>query len=126
MQLLFTHLTEEITQRKEQIFRKEQIYSNLSKKFWNFLQDAVEAVKATNGYKLDKHHFFTVNLFSDFEKYENISTEWEPPKEEPYVDQGNRKSFLLNENAHDQYAVVYNGGEKVNNFSNINKWAVDS
>ena len=73
----------------------------------------MEAVKATNGYKLDKHHFFTVNLFSDFEKYEDISTEWEPPKEEPYVDQGNRKSFLLNENAHDHYAVVYNGGEKV-------------
>jgi len=81
-------------------------------------EDAVEAVKATNNYKLDKHHFFTVNLFSDFEKYEDISTEWEPPKEQPYVDQGNRKSFLLNENAHDQYAVVYNGGEKVGVFRN--------
>ena len=80
----------------------------------SYFQDAVEAVKATNNYKLDKSHYFTVNLFSDFEKYENIEEEWEPPKEEPYGDQGNRKSFLLNENAHDQYAVVFNGGEKVN------------
>ena len=57
-----------------------------------------------------------MNLFSDFEKYENISPEWEPPKEEAYANQGNRKSFLLNENAHDQYSVVFNGGEKVGCF----------
>lgn len=81
-------------------------------------QDAVEAVKNTNTYRLDRHHTFTVNLFSDFEKYESISDEWEPPKEEAYVNQGNRKSFLLNANAHDQYSIVYNGGEKVGVFRN--------
>ena len=54
-----------------------------------------------------------MNLFSDFEKFETIKDEWEPPTEEPYGDQGNRKSFLLNEAAHDQYAVVFDGGEKV-------------
>ena len=31
-------------------------------------QDAQEAVKSTNGYKLDKQHTFIVNLFSDFDK----------------------------------------------------------
>ena len=46
-------------------------------------RDAVEAVKTTNNYKLDKSHTFVVNLFSDFEKYENIPTDWEPPVEEP-------------------------------------------
>ena len=81
-------------------------------------QDAVEAVKNTANYKLDRHHNFTVNLFSDFEKYENISEDWEPPKEEEYVNQGNRKSYLLDEAAHDQYAVVFNGGEKVGVFRN--------
>jgi len=81
-------------------------------------QDAVEAVKNTANYKLDRHHNFTVNLFSDFEKYENISEEWEPPKEEEYINQGNRKSYLLDESAHDQYAVVFNGGEKVGVFRN--------
>jgi len=29
---------------------------------------AAEAVKATNGYKLDKAHTFNVNLFSDYDK----------------------------------------------------------
>ena len=30
--------------------------------------DAIEAVKATDGYKLDKQHTFAVNLFTDFDK----------------------------------------------------------
>lgn len=30
--------------------------------------EASEAVKATDGYKLDKQHTFAVNLFSDFDK----------------------------------------------------------
>ena len=29
---------------------------------------AQQAVKMTNGYKLDKAHTFAVNLFSDYEK----------------------------------------------------------
>lgn len=29
---------------------------------------AQEAVKTANNYKLDKHHTFAVNLFSDFDK----------------------------------------------------------
>ena len=76
-------------------------------------RDAVEAVKTTNNYKLDKSHTFVVNLFSDFEKYENIPTEWEPPVEEPFIDQGSRKSHLLEPDACDQYALVYKGGEEV-------------
>lgn len=31
--------------------------------------EASEAVKATDGYKLDKQHTFAVNLFSDFDKW---------------------------------------------------------
>ena len=80
--------------------------------------DAIEAIKNTNNYKLDKNHTFSVNLFSDFEKFENIADEWEPPKEEPYANQGDRKSFLLNESAHDQYSIVYHGGDKVGVFRN--------
>jgi translation initiation factor 3 subunit B len=81
-------------------------------------EDAVEAVKNTNNLKLDKHHSFTVNLFSDFAKHEAITEQWEPPKEEPYVNQGNRKTFMLNEEANDQYAIVFNGGEKVGVYRN--------
>lgn len=31
-------------------------------------QMALEAVKQTDGYRLDKNHTFSVNLMSDFEK----------------------------------------------------------
>ena len=74
---------------------------------------AIEAVKATNNYKLDKLHTFEVNMFSDFEKFENIPNEWEPPTEEQYMSQGNRKSHLLEADACDQFGLVYESGEKV-------------
>lgn len=79
---------------------------------------AAEAVKSTKNYKLDKTHTFTVNLFSDFDKYENIPEEWEPPAPEPYKDMGNLKSWLLEPDACDQFSVVYEGGDKVSVFSN--------
>ena len=47
-------------------------------------REANEAVKATNGYKLDKAHTFIVNLFSDFDKYATVSDDWEPPTPKPY------------------------------------------
>ena len=31
---------------------------------------ALEAVKQTDGYRLDKNHTFSVNLLSDFDRYE--------------------------------------------------------
>ena len=69
-------------------------------------------------HKMDKNHTFQINLFSDFEKFENIPEVWEPPKEEAYTNQGERKSFLMNEAAHDQYAVVFQGGEQVGVYRN--------
>ena len=41
--------------------------------------------------------------FQDFEKYENISEEWEEPKKAEYVDQGNLRSWLLEPDSCDQY-----------------------
>jgi translation initiation factor 3 subunit B len=35
-------------------------------------QMALEAVKLTDGYRLDKNHTFSVNLMSDFDRYETI------------------------------------------------------
>lgn len=76
-------------------------------------KSAVEAVKMTNNYKLDKQHTFLVNLFSDFDKFLNIPDEWEPPTPEEYKDQGNLKSWLMDADANDQFSVIYDGGEKV-------------
>jgi len=74
---------------------------------------ALEAVKNTNNYKLDKQHVFEVNMFSDFEKYEDVPDEWEPPSEMPYVSHGNKKSHLLDPDSCDQYSVVHEGGDRV-------------
>ncbi len=53
-------------------------------------------------------------MFSDFEKYENVPDEWEPPSELPYVSHGNKKSHLLDPDSCDQYSVVHEGGDRVN------------
>ncbi|XP_067141561.1 eukaryotic translation initiation factor 3 subunit B [Centruroides vittatus] len=75
-------------------------------------EHAMEAVKMANGYRLDKQHIFTVNLFTDFEKYENIPDEWEPPKPQPYVDHGNLRYWLMEPECYDQYSVMYDAGKK--------------
>lgn len=43
-------------------------------------EEAENAVKTGNGYKLDKSHIFSVNFFSDFDKYKNLPEKFEPPK----------------------------------------------
>jgi len=75
-------------------------------------QHAAEAVKQTNGYKLDKNHTFVCNVFSDLEKYEKTPEEWEPPEPQPYKDHGNLKSFMLNSDCVDQFSIIYEGGDK--------------
>merc|ERR1719357_2462040 len=82
--------------------------------------NAVEAVKSTNNYKLDKMHTFVVNLFSDFDKYENIPDEWEAPLPQEYKDQGNLRSWLLESDACDQFSVIHKGGEEVSVLVNTN------
>ncbi len=79
---------------------------------------AIEAVKMTNNYKLDKQHTFLVNLFSDFDKYLDIPDQWETPTEEEYKDQGNLKAWLQDPKANDQFSVVFDGGDKVAVYAN--------
>merc|ERR1719310_181875 len=80
--------------------------------------NALEAVKSTNNYKLDRQHTFTVNLFSDFDKYLNIADDWEPPKVQPYKDQGNLRLWLQEQDGCDQYAMIHKGGEEVTVYTN--------
>jgi len=80
--------------------------------------NAMDAVTGMNNYKLDKTHTFAVNLFSDFEKYENISEAWEEPLPKEYVDQGNLRQWLMEPDSCDQYSVIHSSGESVTIFSN--------
>ncbi|KAK3754435.1 hypothetical protein QZH41_009220 [Actinostola sp. cb2023] len=72
--------------------------------------DTARAVKAANGYKLDKHHIFAVNHFDDFSKLLDQKYEWQTPTKQPYVQQENLHSWLLDPDCNDQYSVIH--GEK--------------
>uniref|UniRef100_U5EXZ0 Eukaryotic translation initiation factor 3 subunit B n=1 Tax=Corethrella appendiculata TaxID=1370023 RepID=U5EXZ0_9DIPT len=69
-------------------------------------ENAEEAVKSLNGHRLDKSHTFQVNLFSDFQKYENIPKDWDPPTSQPFKIQNDLYTFLTEPDAQDQYCVV--------------------
>ncbi|ELT99648.1 hypothetical protein CAPTEDRAFT_163351 [Capitella teleta] len=75
-------------------------------------EEALEAVKNTNGYKLDRQHTFIVNMFSDFEKYAAVTEEWEQPEIQPYKDHGNLLHWLLDPHDYDQFSVIYEGGDR--------------
>ena len=74
---------------------------------------AAEAVTLLNNHKLDRQHTFTVNLFTDFKKYEDIPDEWEPPAPLPYEDLGNLHYYLLEPDSYDQFSTVVNRGSLV-------------
>lgn len=73
----------------------------------------MEVLKGTNGYKFDKNHTFTVNLLTDFEKYNDILDKWENPIPQPFKEQGCLQYYLLDQDACDQFSVVYEQGDKV-------------
>ncbi|KPP69518.1 eukaryotic translation initiation factor 3 subunit B-like [Scleropages formosus] len=79
---------------------------------------AQEAVKNADGYKLDKQHTFRVNLFTDFDKYVNISDEWESPEKQPFKDFGNLRHWMEDPDCRDQYSVIFESGERTGIFSN--------
>lgn len=71
---------------------------------------AEEAVKVYSNYRLDKTHTLLVNIFTDFQKYENIPVEWTPPTPQPYKPTVDLYSFLTELDAYDQYCVVVDNG----------------
>ncbi|XP_039216505.1 eukaryotic translation initiation factor 3 subunit B, partial [Crotalus tigris] len=73
---------------------------------------ALDAVKNTDGYKLDKQHTFRVNLFTDFDKYMTISDEWEIPEKQPFKDLGNLRYWLEDPDCRDQYSVIFESGDR--------------
>ncbi|CAF92736.1 unnamed protein product, partial [Tetraodon nigroviridis] len=85
---------------------------------------ALEAVKNADGYKLDKQHTFRVNLFTDFDKYMNISDEWETPEKQPFKDFGNLRHWIEDPDCRDQYSVIYEAGERTAIFNNDSKDAI--
>ncbi|XP_065199069.1 eukaryotic translation initiation factor 3 subunit B-like [Sycon ciliatum] len=81
-------------------------------------KEARSAVETANGYRLDKSHIFTVNLLTDFQKYMDLPDEFTPPEPAEYTREENLRAWLQNNDAHDQYAVLYKGGEGCSIFTN--------
>lgn len=48
-------------------------------------QEAQDAQKQTNEYRLDKNHTFSVCMYDDFEKYSRVPESYAEPEEKPYV-----------------------------------------
>ncbi|KAJ0973140.1 hypothetical protein J5N97_021099 [Dioscorea zingiberensis] len=72
---------------------------------YNTPQEAELAREKTNGYKLDKSHIFSVNLFDDFEKYMKVPDEWTPAEIKPYTPGENLQQWLTDEKARDQFVI---------------------
>lgn len=92
---------------------------------------AQDAVSTLNGYALDKSHKFKVNFLSDFEKYQNISSDPDAETPAPYKDPGNLMWWLTVNECYDQFALLHgdiftsvylNTPEKPNPLESREKW----
>ncbi|XP_015172077.1 PREDICTED: eukaryotic translation initiation factor 3 subunit B [Polistes dominula] len=75
--------------------------------------NALAAAKSANNHKIDKQHTLKVNLFTDFKKFEEIPTDWEPPKPQPFKAASDLHYYLLEPDAYDQFCVLYGNGPAV-------------
>jgi len=80
-------------------------------------QEATTAISSCNGYKLDKNHCFAVNRLSDFETFMDIPEKWDEPKPEPYKPQVNLKSWLLDPECYDHFAIIHGKNRDTGVFS---------
>jgi len=71
---------------------------------------AQEAVKQTDGYRLDKNHTFSVCLMSDFDRLTQVPSE--------STDTGNLHAWLTEPDAVDQFAVQSDDPKKITIYAN--------
>ncbi|XP_057807553.1 eukaryotic translation initiation factor 3 subunit B-like isoform X1 [Salvia miltiorrhiza] len=72
---------------------------------YNTPQEAELAKDKTHGYKLDRSHIFSVNMFDDIEKFLKVPEEWAPPESKPYTPGENLQKWLMDEKARDQFVI---------------------
>lgn len=66
---------------------------------------------------------FSVNLFKDIKNFTTLPDEQEPLVPQPYVDRGNLRGWLLNEDCIDQFSVLYQEGMRAGIYLNTNREA---
>ncbi|XP_071733109.1 eukaryotic translation initiation factor 3 subunit B-like [Rutidosis leptorrhynchoides] len=72
---------------------------------YNTPQEAELAKEKTNGYKLDKAHIFSVNMFEEIDKFMKVPDEWAPPEVKEYEPGENLQHWLTDEKGRDQFVI---------------------
>jgi len=68
---------------------------------------AEEAVRLRNNHALDKTHTLSCYLQTEFNKYTNVPEKFVAPEPQKYQELGNLHYYLQDENAFDQFVVIY-------------------
>lgn len=70
-------------------------------------EQAAAAAEQTDGYKLDKQHFFRVVLASAFAKAAAVGETYTPPEAKPFAPREEMMSWLVDARGRDQFAVRF-------------------
>lgn len=68
-------------------------------------EQAAKATRNANGFKLDKSHVLQTNLMADYERIINTDAQYEEPPLEDFKEQENLLSWMLDEQARDQFVL---------------------
>ena len=76
-------------------------------------KQARQACQATDGYKLDKNHIFSVNLYSDLDRLRELQDEYKEPEETQYADREDLYAWLADAQLRDQYVIRHQANTEV-------------
>ena len=71
------------------------------------VEHAEQVLKAAHGYRLDKNHVLYAFRFTDFDRLAQLEEEFKPPKMPAYKEFEYLRSWLLDEQGRDQFAIQW-------------------
>ena len=72
---------------------------------YDTVEEASKAVQEANGKRLDAKHVMAVNHFDEYDRLQQLSAEWVPPRRSDFENAVNLQSWLLDEQGRDQFVV---------------------
>lgn len=71
-------------------------------------EQATNAIKQLDGFRMDKTHTLAVNRLTDIEKYANVDDEYVEPEFDDYSDREHLRSWLADPQGRDQWVIYRN------------------